>query len=174
MPPPLNSLPTFARVRIEVKHNKITAITKSFVYWYIPNSHESIWYPFEMVYLIRASALLGSQSPSQRIPWLCLPLRAFKPNVTTALQKKGSNYNHRKHDCTISILMYSHKTIREHLKRVLYSKGVKECHESYPVLLKNWFNSSHLLMDKHPLVSPNKPFLIFWNGWQGFPGFPTS
>lgn len=94
MPLPLNSLPTFAQVRIEVKHNKITAITKSLVYWFIPNSHESIWYPFEMVYLIRASALLGSQSPSQRIPWLCLPLRAFKPNVTIALQRKGSNYDH--------------------------------------------------------------------------------
>jgi hypothetical protein len=26
---------------------------------------------------------------------------------------------------------------------------------SYPVLLKNWFNSSHLHMYKHPVVNPN-------------------
>lgn len=56
----------------------------------IPNSHESIWYPLEMVNFIKSWVLLEFQSPPQtpcRI--LCLPYSAFKPNVIIALKQSN-------------------------------------------------------------------------------------
>jgi len=50
-----------------------------------------------------------------------------------------------------------------------WNKRVK----TYLVLLKNWFNSSHLLMLRQPLENPNSPPFIFLKGWQGPVKLPT-
>lgn len=55
----------------------------------LPHSHESIRYPFDIVYAMKSWAFVEFQAPPDtffRI-W-CLQLSAFKPNVTIALFKK--------------------------------------------------------------------------------------
>lgn len=59
-------------------------------------------------------------------------------------------------------------------KKIWYLMIRQKRHTTYPVLLNNWFNSSHLCMCKHPFEKPNNPSFIFLNGWQGAFRSPTS
>ena len=115
---------------------------------------------------------------------LCLPCKAFKPNVTIALWEEEKRINSRHFSIRgISQKGHDHCVRDPHLEWLLGHCGapgiqnkikIKKNSEAYPDLVRKLWSSSHRFICKQPLENPNKPLFIFLNGWHGVWRFPTS